>query len=95
MMRGMGMLLLASLASEISANRSEWNQDDWTWLIVCSGILAFLAAYGIGANDVANAYATSVGSKAITVKQAVMFAAVFEFLGALPDLGWAEVAFEQ
>ncbi|KAH8055399.1 inorganic phosphate transmembrane transporter [Aureococcus anophagefferens] len=81
--RGMGVLLLVTLASEISANRSDWEQEDYTWLIVCAGILAFCAAWGIGANDVANAYATSVGSKAITVKQAVMLASVFEFLGAL------------
>ena len=65
--RGMGVLLLVTLASEISANRSDWEQEDYTWLIVCAGILAFCAAWGIGANDVANAYATSVGSKAITV----------------------------
>ena len=81
--RGMGVLLLVTLASEISANRSDWEQEDYTWLIVCAGVLAFCAAWGIGANDVANAYATSVGSKAITVKQAVMLASVFEFLGAL------------
>ncbi len=39
-------------------------------------------AWGIGANDVANAMATSVGSGAVTVGQAILIAAVFEFLGA-------------
>ncbi|MDX1519153.1 MAG: inorganic phosphate transporter, partial [Gammaproteobacteria bacterium] len=39
-------------------------------------------AWGIGANDVANAMATSVGSRAITLKQAILIAAVFEFTGA-------------
>jgi len=83
MCRGMGILLMITFLEEISADRSSFQRDDYTWLIVCAGLLAFLAAVGIGANDVANSYATSVGSKAITVKQAVMLAAVFEFLGAL------------
>ena len=38
--------------------------------------------WGIGANDVANAMGTSVGSGAISVRQAVIIAAVFEFSGA-------------
>jgi PiT family inorganic phosphate transporter len=50
-------------------------------LIMAMAVCAYMA-WNIGANDVANAMGTSVGSRAITLKQAVVFAAVFEFLGA-------------
>jgi len=51
-------------------------------LILFGAIVGFLMAWGVGANDVANAMGTSVGSKALTIKQAVLIAMVFEFAGA-------------
>ncbi len=50
------------------------------WLALAFG---FYMAWSIGANDAANAMGTSVGSKAITFKEAVIIAAIFEFSGAL------------
>ena len=45
-------------------------------------IFGFFMAWGVGANDVANAMGTSVGAQAITIKQAIIIAMIFEFTGA-------------
>ncbi len=50
--------------------------------IILAMIFGLYMTWGIGANDVANAMGTSVGSGAITVKQAIFIAAIFEFAGA-------------
>jgi sodium-dependent phosphate transporter len=53
------------------------------WIVIVGGISSFIAAMGIGSNDAANAFATSVGSKALTIKQASILAVVFETSGAV------------
>ncbi|MDX2503114.1 MAG: inorganic phosphate transporter [Gammaproteobacteria bacterium] len=57
---------------------SEWG----TVFMIMAVVFGFYMTWGIGANDVANAMGTSVGSGAITVKQAIIIAAIFEFAGA-------------
>lgn len=58
-------------------------QEDYLWIFVLALFFAFFMAWGIGANDVANSFASSVGSKALTLKQAVIIATVVEFTGCV------------
>ena len=50
--------------------------------IIIACIVGFIMAFGVDANDVANAMGTSVGAGALTIRQAVLVAMVFEFAGA-------------
>ncbi len=53
------------------------------FILIFTSFLAFYLAWNLGANDVANSMGTSVGSKAVTLGQALMIAAVLEFTGAV------------
>lgn len=53
------------------------------WILIVSSVLAFYLAWNLGANDVANSMGTSVGSKAITLRQALIIAGILEFIGAV------------
>lgn len=57
---------------------SEYNQ----LLLILACTFGFFMAWGVGANDVANAMGTSVGSRALTIRQAIVVAMIFEFAGA-------------
>ena len=56
--------------------------DQGLVFLILACIFGIFMAWGIGANDVANAMGTSIGSKALTVKQAIFIAIIFEFTGA-------------
>jgi len=57
--------------------------SEYLWIFIVGTIGAFGFGWGTGANDVGNAFGTSVGAKTLTMKQAVILAAIFEFTGAL------------
>mmetsp|Transcript_8251 Transcript_8251/g.24795 ORF Transcript_8251/g.24795 Transcript_8251/m.24795 type:complete len:661 (-) Transcript_8251:954-2936(-) len=57
--------------------------DRYLWLVILAGLVSFVMAWGIGANDVANAFATAVGSGAIQLRWACIIAGVMELLGAI------------
>ncbi|KAF6020988.1 SLC20A2 [Bugula neritina] len=57
--------------------------DEQIWIVVAAFIISFILAFALGANDVANAFSTSVGSKVLTLRQACVLGSIFETLGAV------------
>lgn len=57
--------------------------DTYLWIVIVAFISGFITSCGIGANDVANSFATSVGAGVLTLKQALIIASIFEFAGAV------------
>lgn len=58
------------------------------WIVIVAFAIAFFLAFGVGANDVANSFGTSVGSGALTLRVACLLATFFEILGAIMMGKW-------
>ncbi|XP_076661429.1 na[+]-dependent inorganic phosphate cotransporter type III [Halictus rubicundus] len=57
--------------------------ESLVWIVVVGFLVAFVLAFGIGANDVANSFGTSVGAGVLTIFQACVLATIFEIAGAV------------
>ncbi|KAF2369096.1 Phosphate transporter [Trinorchestia longiramus] len=68
--------------SPTEAALSEWHSQT-LWIIVFGFLLAFILAFGVGANDVANVFGTSVGAKVVTLRQACIIATFAEIAGSV------------
>lgn len=81
LLRLVSIVPLSPLVRSDRSNMATLHHFDWLFAI---GVLFFcLSIWGIGANDVANSYATSVSSKSLTLPQAGVLATCTEFVGAM------------
>jgi len=70
-------------AEDIYAVVYEAPVEDFYWLVWTGAIVAFIMAFGIGANDAANTFGTSVGAKSLKLWQAMIICAICEVAGCL------------
>ncbi|KAI6237473.1 Phosphate transporter [Aphelenchoides besseyi] len=80
-----GTLALADLVvtSTVNAVSKAEFQHSMLWVLIVGAILAFVLGFGMGANDVSNAFGTSVGSKVLSLKAAYCCAIIFETAGSV------------
>lgn len=71
------------MISEINLKYFKTIMYPFLWIFVVGTISTVFTSFGIGANDVANSFATSVGAKVLTLRQAVLIAGIFELAGAV------------
>uniref|UniRef100_A0A8C9VWX6 Phosphate transporter n=1 Tax=Scleropages formosus TaxID=113540 RepID=A0A8C9VWX6_SCLFO len=57
--------------------------EPYLWMVVLGFFIAFVLAFSVGANDVANSFGTAVGSGVVTLRQACILASIFETLGSM------------
>ncbi|XP_045605668.1 sodium-dependent phosphate transporter 1-B isoform X2 [Procambarus clarkii] len=81
---GLGLTTSTTLAPSLpdASSMADWHAST-LWIIIFGFILAFILAFGVGANDVANVFGTSVGAKVLTLRQACIIATVAEILGSV------------
>eukprot|EP01055_Gregarina_sp_Pseudo9_P004269 Gregarina_sp_Pseudo_9__4268@NODE_441_length_2823_cov_121_625718_g417_i0_p1_GENE_NODE_441_length_2823_cov_121_625718_g417_i0NODE_441_length_2823_cov_121_625718_g417_i0_p1_ORF_typecomplete_len574_score177_11PHO4/PF01384_20/6_4e107DUF5456/PF17539_2/0_21DUF5456/PF17539_2/4_7e027TM_GPCR_Srh/PF10318_9/0_017TM_GPCR_Srh/PF10318_9/3_7e03_NODE_441_length_2823_cov_121_625718_g417_i0891810 len=57
--------------------------DEYLWCVIVGSLFCFTLGFGIGANDVSNNFGTSIGSKSISLRKAIVIAAIFELVGSV------------
>lgn len=68
---------------ELNPSIGASNMQPVSWVVALGLVFSFGLAAAMGANDMANAFGTSVGAKVLTLRQAAMIATVFSLAGAL------------
>lgn len=77
-----GVLLFASTAYFLFWALG-YTEHHHSTLLVLATLFGVFMAFNIGGNDVANSFGTSVGAGTLSIKQALVIAAVFEVSGAV------------
>ncbi|HEX7350763.1 inorganic phosphate transporter [Brachybacterium sp.] len=80
---GAGLMTLATVVAFTIWSFSHTGTDVNAFLLVLAIAFGLFMAFNIGGNDVANSFGTSVGAGTLTMKQALVVAAVFEVSGAI------------